>query len=478
MKRILSIFLSLVLTAALLCPAAAAANETDGKDSDWLYITLDPGHGGNGAGGNDPGAISSTYGYHEADLVLKIGLYLKEELETYRNVHVDMTRSDSYGTSATAPLSKVENRVLFAAGQHSDLLVSLHLNSSPSQSARGAEVLVSNGNYRPEIAKVLDGVAGNILAQLKNLGIYNRGLVKKSSQDNTLYPNGKLADYYGIVRYGVENNVPSMIVEHCFISSNSECEQFLSSDAKLQAIAQADARGIAAYYGLQKKDPGEVDVEPTFYDCRHHWARTSIEAAADAGWVNGVGAGEFQPNGTLTRAEAAKLLYELMTAQAHKQYDRSDNGFSDVPAGKWYAVAVSTLANAGAIKGYSNGTFQPSKPITRAEFVTILTGIYGANTSKGMPFADVDSAWCHDAVATAYANGLVGGYADGTFHPNQTITRAEAVTILNRVLGRSCDLTFVQANAQAASHFTDVTPGACGTTPQSPRPRSATPLRS
>lgn len=245
MKRILSIFLSLVLTAALLCPAAAAANETDGKDSDWLYITLDPGHGGNGAGGNDPGAISSTYGYHEADLVLKIGLYLKEELETYRNVHVDMTRSDSYGTSATAPLSKVENRVLFAAGQHSDLLVSLHLNSSPSQSARGAEVLVSNGNYRPEIAKVLDGVGTNILVQLEKLGIQNRGLVKKSSQDHTTYPNGELADYFGIVRYGVENNVPSMIVEHCFISSNSECEQFLSSDAKLRAIAQASSSRTA-----------------------------------------------------------------------------------------------------------------------------------------------------------------------------------------------------------------------------------------
>ncbi|MEI3161598.1 MAG: N-acetylmuramoyl-L-alanine amidase [Oscillospiraceae bacterium] len=104
MKRILSFFLTLVLTAALLCPAALAANETAGKDSDWLYITLDPGHGGDGAGGNDSGAINeSTYGYQEADLVLKIGLYLKEELETYRNVHVDMTRSDSYGTSATAP---------------------------------------------------------------------------------------------------------------------------------------------------------------------------------------------------------------------------------------------------------------------------------------------------------------------------------------------------------------------------------------
>ena len=311
MKRILSLFLTLVLTAALLSPAAAAANETAGKDSDWLYITLDPGHGGDGAGGNDPGAISGTYGYQEADLVLKIGLYLKEELETYRNVHVDMTRSNRYGTSATAPLSKVENRVLYAAGKGSDLLVSLHLNSSASSSAQGATVLVSNGNYRPEIAKVLDGVAGNILVQLEKLGIQNRDLTKESSHDGTRYPNGKLADYYGIVRYGVENNVPSMIVEHCFLSSNSDCQNFLSSDTKLQAIAQADARGIAAYYGLVKKDPGEVDVEPLFRDCRSHWAKDYINRAADAGWVNGTGDGLFQPNGTLTRAMFVTMLAGL-----------------------------------------------------------------------------------------------------------------------------------------------------------------------
>lgn len=85
MKRILSFFLTLVLTAALLCPAALAVNETAAKDRDWVYITLDPGHGGDGAGGNDSGAVNEKYGYQEADLVLKIGLYLKEELETYRN---------------------------------------------------------------------------------------------------------------------------------------------------------------------------------------------------------------------------------------------------------------------------------------------------------------------------------------------------------------------------------------------------------
>ena len=395
MKRILSIFLSLVLTAALLSPAAAAANETDGKDSDWLYITLDPGHGGNGAGGNDPGAISSTYGYHEADLVLKIGLYLKQELETYRNVHVDMTRSDSYGTSATAPLSKVENRVLFAAGQHSDLLVSLHLNSSPSQSARGAEVLVSNGNYRPEIAKVLDGVAGNILAQLKNLGIYNRGLVKKSSQDNTLYPNGKLADYYGIVRYGVENNVPSMIVEHCFISSNSECEQFLSSDAKLRAIAQADA-----------------------------------------GWVNGVGAGEFQPNGTLTRAAFVTMLGRMAGV---KDTDYTTSVFRDVPDGEWYTSFVAWATENGIVDGYGDGIFLPQNNITRQEMAKIMAKYLNWKGLDTTPSSEISSypindlnaigGWALEPVCFCYEQGLLNGRGSN-FAPQANATRAEACVVL------------------------------------------------
>ena len=166
--------------------------------------------------------------------------------------------------------------------------------------------------------------------------------------------------------------------------------------------------------------------------------------------------GSLTDSGLLDVSTAAQLLYELMTEQAHKQYDRSDNDFSDVPAGQWYTVAVSTLANVGAITGCGDGTFQPRKSISRAEFVTILTGIYGENTSKGMPFSDVDRSWYYDSVATAYANGWANSYTDGTFCPNQTITRAEAVVILNSVLGRSCDLTYVQAHAQAVLHFTDV----------------------
>ena len=198
---------------------------------------------------------------------------------------------------------------------------------------------------------------------------------------------------------------------------------------------------------------GSTGTEPT-------QSASLLDTTNHNAYVSGRSATTFAPTGTLSRAEAAQLLYELMTVQAHKQYDCSDNDFSDVPAGQWYTVAVSTLANVGAITGCGDGTFQPGKSISRAEFVTILTGIYGENTSKGMPFSDVGRSWYYDAVATAYANGWVSGYTDGTFRPNQTITRAEAVVILNSVLGRGGDLSFVQANAQAALHFTDITPGA------------------
>lgn len=441
MKRILSIFLSLVLTAALLCPAAAAANETDGKDTDWLYITLDPGHGGNGAGKNDSGAVNEKYGYQEADLVLKIGLYLKEELETYRNVHVDMTRSDSYGTSATAPLREVENRVLFAAGQHSDLLVSLHLNSVGSnQSLHGGLILASNGNYDPDCAKVIDAVGTNILAQLSRLGIdTSRGLVKEGSHDGTRYPNGKLADYYGIVRYGQLRHIPAMIVEHCFISSNSDCEQFLSSDAKLQAIAQADARGIAAYYGLQKKVPGEVDVEPTFYDCRHHWAKTSIEAAASAGWVNGVSAGEFQPNGTLTRAAFVTMLGRMAGV---KDTDYTTSVFRDVPDGEWYTSFVAWATENGIVDGYGDGIFLPQNNITRQEMAKIMAKYLNWKGLDTTPSSEISSypindlntigGWALEPVCFCYEQGLLNGRGSN-FAPQANATRAEACVVLCRL---------------------------------------------
>ena len=417
MKRILSFFLTVALSAALLAPGAAAVNEAVAKDTDWLYITIDPGHGGDGAGGYDPGAINSTYGYQEADRVLRIGLYLKQELETYRHVHVDMTRSDRGGTYYTAPLSKVQRRVDFAQQKGSDLLVSLHLNGAATQSAHGALILASNGNYDPACASVVDGVGTNILAQLGKLGLdTSRGLVKD--------------------RYGQLAHIPSMIIEHCFISSDSDSAQFLSSEAKLQAMAQADARGIAAYYGLEKKTEGETDPEPAFRDCRKHWAREYVDTAAAAGWVAGVGNGLFAPDDALTRGMFVTMLARLAGVN---QADYPDSRFADVEASAWYAPSVSWAASKGIVFGVVDVKFEPNRNITRQEMAVIMAGYLawkGIDTTPGTEasaynIADLDdiAPWALKSVCFCYEKKLLTGRGT-SFAPLANATRAEACVVL------------------------------------------------
>ena len=457
MKRILSFFLTVALSAALLAPAASAANEAAAsKDTDWLYITIDPGHGGDGAGGYDPGAINSTYGYQEADRVLRIGLYLKQELETYRHVHVDMTRSDRDGTYYTAPLSKVQRRVDFAQQKGSDLLVSLHLNGAATQSAHGALILASNGNYDAKCADIVDGVGTNILTQLGKLGLdTSRGLVKESSHDGTTYPNGKLADYYGIVRYGQLAHIPSLIIEHCFISSDSDSAQFLSSEAKLQAMAQADARGIAAYYGLEKKTEGETDPEPAFRDCRKHWAREYVDTAAAAGWVAGVGNGLFAPDDALTRGMFVTMLARLAGVN---QADYPDSRFSDVEASAWYAPSVSWAASKGIVSGVGDGKFEPNRNITRQEMAVMFYGmLFGTDSILveddikialgAFKDGDTVASWAREAVAVCYISGIMVG-DNGSFKPTDLLSRAQLAQVFRSFY--ETQLTFVLNELPAA----------------------------
>lgn len=300
-------------------------------------------------------------------------------------------------------------------------------NSEAAQQAL-AEILKAFGMTQTGINAILTGIAGSILT------------------------NDQIAQLLSQLISSANMNLKNVVTIICALY-NSRAITLQQAMTLLEKYISQMGNTSGSDNGHSGSNSGSTGTEPT-------QSTGILDTVSHNAYVSGRSAITFAPTGTLTRAEAAQLLYELMTEQAHKQYDCSGNGFSDVPAGQWYTVAVSTLANAGAISGYNNGTFQPGKAISRAEFVTILAGIYGVNTSSGMPFSDVGHSWCYDAVATAYANGWVSGYTDGTFRPNQTITRAEAVSILNRVLGRSCDLTFVQANAQAASHFADVVPGA------------------
>ena len=165
-----------------------------------------------------------------------------------------------------------------------------------------------------------------------------------------------------------------------------------------------------------------------------NWLNTEDHFAYIVGYEDG----EVKPNNNITRAEVATIFFRLLTDDARARYWSQTNDYTDVAADSWYNNAISTLSNMGIINGYEDGTFQPNASITRAEFTAIATRFFDYTAEYDGAFNDVSrSAWYADCVQAAVDMGLVDGYPDGGFHPNSNITRAEAVTIVNRVLNRA-----------------------------------------
>ena len=157
-------------------------------------------------------------------------------------------------------------------------------------------------------------------------------------------------------------------------------------------------------------------------------------------YLTGYNDGTIRPTNEITRAEVATIFFRLLADEIRETYWSQTSGYSDVTAGDWYNNAVSTLQNMGVIGGYPDGTFRPNATITRAEFVTIATRFFSYTARYEGIFTDVSaSMWCADDIQAGVELGLVGGYPDGTFDPNGAITRAEACAIVNRVLGRAPD---------------------------------------
>ena len=157
-------------------------------------------------------------------------------------------------------------------------------------------------------------------------------------------------------------------------------------------------------------------------------------------YIIGYPDGGVHPTGDITRAEVATIFFRLLTDEARDEYWSSESGFTDVESGDWFNNAVSTLAKMGILGGYEDGSFRPNAPITRAEFTKIAVSFFekASEIAYDGRFTDIaGSEWYADAVAGAAYYGLIDGYGDGTFRPGANITRAEACTIVNRVLGRA-----------------------------------------
>ncbi len=213
-----------------------------------------------------------------------------------------------------------------------------------------------------------------------------------------------------------------------------------------------DEKKISAWMDGDGKQIAPADVTVEENTAFYAWYAPKLKTAEHISYINGMGNAMFSPGGSLTRAQAATILYKLLDSKERGPYACS---FSDVSSGAWYAEAVMTLASDGIINGYTNGTFRPNDPVNRAEFVkmlVVLTGVTGSEIS----FSDVSATyWARDYIAAAAANAWVNGYSDGTFRPKNYITRAEAVVLMNRVLGRTADEDAVK-NGEGMLHFIDV----------------------
>ena len=199
----------------------------------------------------------------------------------------------------------------------------------------------------------------------------------------------------------------------------------LQQDVKLVGVWSYRSGGGSGGGGGRKPTVDIPDDVPTGLNGDDHFA-----------YIVGYPDGNVKPSGNITRAEVATIFFRLLTEDVRTANSTQSNSLSDVSRGQWFNHAISTLSSMGIVKGNPDGTFDPDAPITRAEFAAIAARFDDKNTNTTSNFSDIASHWAKDEIGVAANKGWINGYPDSTFRPDQYITRAEAMTLVNRVLNR------------------------------------------
>ena len=183
-----------------------------------------------------------------------------------------------------------------------------------------------------------------------------------------------------------------------------------------------------------------MDSDKTVYASWKEDETPVLEKGDHFAYIIGYKDGYVRPNRNISRAEVATIFFRLLTDDAREKYWSSTNNYSDVKDTDWCNNAISTLSNMGILKGYEDGTFHPNAPVTRAEFAVIAARFSDGAADDYATFSDVpNDYWASKEIAKAAKLGWIKGYTDGTFRPTNNITRAEVMTLVNRVLERGVD---------------------------------------
>lgn len=418
------------LVGAIAMPAMATTIE---GGHEIKVVVIDPGHGAYGEGTS---VKFNGKTYYEAELNLKISQYCRDYLEeNYWNVNVLMTREDPAKVG-------LEERVQFAADNNADFLLSIHLNGLNGR-LRGANALVPMGIYNPSQGAISRKAGTAILEELEKLGVRNRGFLEKTNYSQ--YPDGSRKDAYRIVRFGVEKNVPAIIMENCYIDNYQDFSAFLSSEPKLKKLGEANAKGLASVLELEdmsKKPPyynsSAENGDTPFVDVYEvkHWFYDDVTYVYNSGLIKGTADNTFSPDMTTTRAMVVTLLYRIEGTEEKA----TTVSFTDVAADAWFYDAIEWAYLNDVTEGMGDGTFKPNQNVTREQLMTFLYRYaqrlnYPVETEQDLSAfwdAPTISDYAKSAVCWAVESGLLKGYEDGTIRPHRELSRSELAALMHR----------------------------------------------
>lgn len=383
-------------------PATMSVDEFSRHATGGMTICLDPGHGGSDSG-------ATAFGAKESDLTLKIAQYCKEELAKY-DVNVVMTRTTDTRLSEETAMD-LKNRVEVAKKAGASYFISIHINSAQNSAAHGAEVYYPNTSGNKNLSTNGQNLAKAIQKQLTALGLYDRGIKIRNYTDGTTSsnPNSSDQDYYGVIRYAKQANITGLIVEHCFISNKEEFDKYLGSDAKLQQLGIADAKGIVSALGLQAKN---AHIDALAAENRNVLAdgTYTISTLLNSNYVLDVKDGH-------TNNGANIQLYENNDTAA-QQFNVSHDSqgyvtFTNVKSGKVLDLSDAVVKNGGNIQQYkSNGTRAQKWIVKRDGDGYIIISALNSNYVLDL----------HNAVVNNYGNIQLYSY-NGTNAQRWNITK-------------------------------------------------------
>ena len=258
LKTIVCFSVTIAMVTGFSNPVLAAKGKAGKVVQKNIVIAIDPGHDT-----THNGCHYSSFIEENADLA--IAMYCKQELDTYKGVTSYLTRTTPdcpYGADPSTTAACLSGRVNCAQSVGANVIVSLHndLDADYDPNVSGCKIIIPNAFYRPDICLTGLGLAQSILPQLTATGLTinnwklcpnGTGIVYRNSSLST-YPDGTPKDYYALINKAKSAGIPCIIVEHAYCTSPSNLNDHLSTQEQLQQLGIADARGIAAYYGLTK----------------------------------------------------------------------------------------------------------------------------------------------------------------------------------------------------------------------------------